>query len=588
MDAKNLPSSVTKRSSVWNVADKVAMGYGFTLWAGVLLYWIRLRPGAQLQDQLMRLTPYFFWVGLLVIGFAMLWSGPDLGSFLSSISKRDWIFMGGIAFLALMLVRGVAPRTHRIFYDEDLYQEIGLNLAQNNLAATSHDGIWEFGRYRERRPSYNKQPNSWPFLINLGFRLFGVSENVAYSLNNVLFLFTTVLLFLCGTMIFDSAAAGLFSALIFALIPENILWFSTVAVEPSAACFGLLAVTIAGLWIRSRSSGALFLTLTCTAFAVQFRPEAIIIAGIVAMILALEGDGILRHPLFAKCSLVFAFLVMGHLVHLYAMSGESWGSPGSKLSISYVMHNFLTNGAYYINDHRFPVFFTLLAVGGAADKSRWRSNFPLITWFLAYAGIFLFFYAGSYSYGADVRFALLTFAPLSLLAGWGTIRLLNWIQHYLRSASALGVILVLLGGVLIFKMPLLRAVGEEAWQAREDHDAAQSMASELPADAFVMSQDPCMFHLWGRNGAQLYLFENDPTYVNREIISRFGDRLYLHWGYWCNTDSPGERAYAQFVLDHYRTTLVSERKIRNVRYAMYRIGDPTSSPNSKTTLVAPH
>ncbi len=40
-------------------------------------------------------------------------------------------------------------------------------------------------------------------------------------------------------------------------------------------------------------------------------------------------------------------------------------------------------------------------------------------WFVLFWGIFLFFYAGSYRYGADVRFALLSFMPLAVLAGIG-------------------------------------------------------------------------------------------------------------------------------------------------------------------------
>ena len=50
-------------------------------------------------------------------------------------------------------------------------------------------------------------------------------------------------------------------------------------------------------------------------------------------------------------------------------------------------------------------------------------------YFLLFFGIALLFYAGSYDYGADVRYSLATYPPLAILGGLGMARLVRWIER---------------------------------------------------------------------------------------------------------------------------------------------------------------
>jgi hypothetical protein len=64
----------------------------------------------------------------------------------------------------------------------------------------------------------------------------------------------------------------------------------------------------------------------------------------------------------------------------------------------------------------------------------------ILLWFILFYGIFLFFYAGSYKYGADVRFALVSFMPLAVLSGMGADRLregLEWLAGSVQSTRPL-------------------------------------------------------------------------------------------------------------------------------------------------------
>ena len=76
--------------------------------------------------------------------------------------------------MALGLTLGVAPRTNRIYYDEQIYQNTGQNLADLKRAQMCNDGTIEDGRLRCARGEYNKQPYAYPHLLSLVYRVFGV------------------------------------------------------------------------------------------------------------------------------------------------------------------------------------------------------------------------------------------------------------------------------------------------------------------------------------------------------------------------------------------------------------------------------
>ena len=126
------------------------------------------------------------------------------------------------------------------------------------------------------------------------------------------------------------------------------------------------------------------------------------------------------------------------------------------------------------------------------------------TWFAVFWGVFLSFYAGSYNYGADVRFSLMSYAPLAVLAGVGMSRLVRAAAVKIGAGPARG-IAIASGSLLQFTwyLPWVRSVGEEAWAARADVEFASEVARQLPPNALVLTHNPGMFHVWGANAAQL-------------------------------------------------------------------------------------
>ena len=196
-------------------------------------------------------------------------------------------------------------------------------------------------------------------------------------------------------------------------------------------------------------------------------------------------------------------------------------------------------------------------------------------YFVAFWGIFLFFYAGSYNYGADVRYSLVSYAPLALLAGLGAERLVDWLRVRTGDRAALVAAVGVIAGTALTYAPHTRSVGEEAWAARADVSFAKRVAVTLPKDASILTQDPNMFHLWGINAAQMS-FGKEQGFLARSS-RRHGQHVYVHWGFWCNVVDPTQTSLCQEALADKKTELVEEYVERDYRYAFYRITELSSA-----------
>jgi predicted membrane-bound mannosyltransferase len=78
---------------------------------------------------------------------------------------------------------------------------------------------------------------------------------------------------------------------------------------------------------------------------------------------------------------------------------------------------------FYFADERFPAMIGIAAVIGMLSRDRIRERLVVLVYFLCFWAIFVFFYAGSYNYGADIRYSLMSYIPLPVLAGVGLERI---------------------------------------------------------------------------------------------------------------------------------------------------------------------
>jgi dolichyl-phosphate-mannose-protein mannosyltransferase len=535
--------------------------------------WLGRIPIPLLRDQLRH---WQFWAleiqftGLLALTWTAL--PPLLRSL--GLRRGDLAVPAVASLVALGLAAGVAPRTSRIYYDEQIYQSIGQNLSDLHLAQMCNDGTVEYGRLQCVRSEYNKEPYGYPYLLSVAFRLTGVHESVAFLVNPLIGALAIWVIYLIAFLLTERLAAAEYAAMVAALIPDQIRWAHTTSAEPSAAFMCAGAVLTALAFVRLRSTPALLWMIAASAFAIQFRPECILVLPIVGIIIATFARDELLRPRLWWAVLAGLLLSSIHVGHLLAVRGDAWGTTGARLSTSFLRGNLRTNGWFYLGDPRFPIVYSLLALIAVATWKPRRAILIPILYFGLFGGIFLFFYAGSYNYGADDRYSLMTYAPIAVLAGAGLSRVADTVarQFTWRARSnvrlALGLALVV---QFLWYVPFVRAVGEEAWGARADVAFARDAARDLPANSLVLTHNPNMFHVWGRNAAQLSFASTEPYYGGHALAGRYAGGVFLHWNFWCNVPDPQQHGFCAKVLDSLPHTLVREYRERNYRFAMYRL-----------------
>lgn len=515
---------------------------------------------------------------LLLVAVALCYT--DIRDLFKRFLNKQGVLLLLLFAFAFSITAFAAYRTHRIYYDEDIYCNVGQNIALADQTGYCNYGTFEYGEYYPHWITYNKEPSGWPFLISMVFQMAGVDENYAFVLNNLIFASAVLTAFFIAWHLTGSYVMSFLAGLALALIPHAIIWSNTAAAEPSAGLFTGLTILCLIIFLKTGRGRHLFLASLMVPFASQMRPESVLVAPLALMVLLVASPRTLLHRRLWSFALLTTLFLLPHILHFYAVSGHSWGAEGSRFSLAFLGRNLSTNGLYYLNDRYFPVVLTVLAGLGlfcARGLGRWR--FLLLGWFLLFWGIFLFFYAGSYGYGADIRFAVISFMPLAILAGAGGGWVLDagyWIldtgstenKRVKRLGSAL-IILFLLFASLKF-LPLVRRVGQEAWGSRYDHQYAREFMQKIPERSIVLTQNPTMLLLWGRNAIQTYAGINNPGLI-KDLFKRYQGHVYFHHNYWCNTQNEPNRRLCQGIRDRYDLEEVEEAREQNYHYGLYRM-----------------
>ncbi len=405
---------------------------------------------------------------LIIVGFILIF--PFLKNLILTIPRKIIYLLLGITIIGVLITSFVAPQTHRIYYDEDIYENIGQNLASLQKAQLCIDGSTVYGVYNCQNGLYNKQPYAYPYLLSIVYRIFGVSETASFIFNNLLLAISIIIVFLIAFLLFKNYTIGIFSALMYALIPQNLLWFNTTAAEPSTALFGAMFILSLIIFLKEKSNRSLFLVVVMASFAIQFRQESILLILVALLSIIIYKPSEFKSIRIYNAGLLFLALSFGYIIHLFVTSGDSWGTTAAKFSFEYFTHNFTINSLFYIDNIKFPILFTLLFLTSFFAKSFSKEKLLLVIWFLCFWGIFLFFYAGSYSYGADVRYSLVSYVPLVILAGLGVYQLQEFLKNNLSLKSYLNPIFAIIIIMSFLKfLPQVRAETQEAWGARADH-----------------------------------------------------------------------------------------------------------------------
>ncbi|MBW8003174.1 MAG: glycosyltransferase family 39 protein [Planctomycetes bacterium] len=509
---------------------------------------------------------------LLVIAFIV--NFKYIKEIFAGIEKKHLLLLASISIIGIFTTSFIAPRTHRIYFDEDIYNNIGQSIADSRKAVMSNEGYYENGELKVISGEYNKQPLGYPYLVSVVFRIFGTNELFSFILNNILLGLTVVVIFLIVFLFFRDTFAGLIACLSYIFIPVNLHWFNTCAVEPSTAFFTSVTVLALSIYIKNKKPINMFFFATALAFSLNFRPESFLIVIVIGLTFLLKDVKVfVRKELYIFGTLLF-LLLSGVILHLYMVRGQDWGSGGAKFAMDHLAGNFRVNSMFYLDNERFPLLFSILGVIGLLfykNKSYIKGKAIILCWFLLFWGIFLFFYAGSYKFGQDVRFSVLSYVPFSIFVGLGVSFIRNLLGTKVKSISLVLILLIILN--FTWFLPFTRAVGDEAWASRIGHKYAVEFARLLPENSIVFTHNPNIFLLNRQSAIQ----SSTATY-NSRIVRRYLDQfkggVYVHYNYWSNVNDPTQKVFTENILNRYDCQTIKEYHYRNFKYGLYKIKGP--------------
>ncbi len=378
------------------------------------------------------------------------------------------------SLLALVLILGFfltfsliyMHPTEELYFDENIYQGIALNILHNGNA------LWcQYGSaYAASCPASEiyHDPIGLSFFIAIAFAVFGIGINTSYNLELFIGALSVLFTFLLASIMFKDKKAAVASTLVFALMPELFIWSRTQAV-PNLIFMALTTLTFfLFLVVRKRNDiytlSAFFASLAITSY---MRLEGILLIPIFALLYLIMQDqgntNIIKrlqssiHAFNYDVDLLIVFFIFLVLIApeayfvSYQLSNPQFGQSSALFSLSIFQSNvFGANNAYgacnvygyvlgpnicyFIGKFNstsyfptmFPQFTTLLSLVGIAilafrsvrrNGEMYNALLLLLLWVIVYYLFYGLFYAGSVTYGVDVRFMLQITPPLALLAG---------------------------------------------------------------------------------------------------------------------------------------------------------------------------
>jgi len=534
-----------------------------------------------LQEYLIQIEPVFLGINFILIIISLLFGFKEIRKVLKDVKNISWIILIIIFAIGFILRMFVAPQTHRVFFDEDIYLDIGKEILTEGKGCLCN--------YGDSKECYNcilmKWPNGYPFTVAVAFMFFGISESVAFNLEVLLGSISVLLVFGIGYLLSKKEEIGLFSALLFALIPVHIMWSGTTASEPIFIFYTLLSMFGFLVSFKEFNLKTSLFAMSSLAFALQVRAEGPFLFLIaVAMILLLDEK--LKMKInsykFLIPLIILLSLIMPTLLHVrHSSETDPWGSSGKVFGWEFAKENIPINAWFWFTGYpaiENPIFFTIFAIVGLIYllKKNLKVAITLGVWFLVIFFLYAFFYAGSVKYGTDVRYAISGYPAFVIFSAYGFYLVQELVSKKFKHPWVIFLILsIIIFASFLYYVPSISTPAEEimeANQARTYHDFVVEEAEKLDDNCYILTHTPSIFLIMNKGSLQTWYGSN--IKVMREIFNRT-DCVIFDDNFWCNLD-PYKTSVCKHMFDNYELTEISSVKSKDGShtYTLYRLSNP--------------
>ncbi len=550
------------------------------------------------------------------------------------------------ALLCLVLIFFVSfsfflPRTELIFFDENIYQGVALNILHSGNALMCEYGT----RYVQKClvGQLGFDPGGWPLLIAVAFRLFGTSNATTYNLELLMGALSIIAVFLISSILTERRELAVLSTAVFALIPELYIWSKTLAnPDMPFMAFATITTLLFLIFLRKTNRKTLLPFAFCLVFTIYLRVQALLLVPLFLLLFLTLSNNTIKETFRTRAKLLFAtlfsdsglipilavflILIVPQLYTMLATAGELKANAAFYLypntptfSASYILPTLSANTSFLLGLLRnYPIVFlpniTALAIIGTAflvlqkkRKNRFGLLLLLLGMTLVYFIFFLFYFSGSVLVGVSVRYLLILYPPLSILAAFGLVGLGDWLVGLLHIHGNPGpkgrpgirnyilyIVLLLLFFVVpfayaaqilvhptysYFGFPLNNVTSKiqglnpyTTQYAKNSYDFVESNYELVPKSCLVLSEVPSLWFMLNRSSS--YLPETD-IFTN-STFSNYSC-YYLDYGFWCGV-SPYNTTVCKFYTTNYRLRLVATEASGGAsNFSLYQILNYTNS-----------
>ncbi len=508
-----------------------------------------------------------------------------------------------VFFVAFSLIY-VSP-VEQLYFDENIYQGIALNILHNGNALWCQYG----GPYTVPCPvsQIYHDPVEWSFYLAIAFMILGPGTSTAYGLQLFTGAIAIFFTFLLGSLLLGKRG-GVACAMVFALIPELFIWSRTQATpDLGLMAFTILAFLCYMIYDRAKTRYTLAMFLSALGIAVYVRIEAILLIPIFFVIYFLGDSKMnlakkIKSAVYSRLNvtslLLFAFFICiipqiyyiaYELGNLNYGSGTICNTPSNHtFSIANFQCNAPANVYYFLGQYNntsyFPAYFSpvttaiailgLIALLAVRREGKRKILLLLGLWILVYHLFYDFFYAGSVTYGVDVRFMLQIYPAIAILGAAGIDGLAGFAQYAAKRATrsrksatfpvfsaVIFVVFIWVFAVYPFVAAFntLSLTPQNMPQEPGPNTATSFIYANynsIPTNCLVFSFTPDIWYELNRSSAQVgYVGSTDSNFT---LFASHFSCYVLDYGYWCSVP-PYRGSECRSDISNYNvTSVVSE------------------------------
>lgn len=427
--------------------------------------------------ELLLLGTYYYFMILLLAGFfiALIFVIKNNLQVFRSISWVTYVKLALLIALGIFLRQNLATYMPKVMNDEFFYIATA-----ENMAREGHSFPYLFRSFPPAAPGELKfippYPQLWPVILSFFFRMlnqFHYEAACAFSL--FISYLVPIPVFFAGYLFFSKIelkglkkedvspeTAGLFSALLWVLMPVSIKLAASGAPETTSSLFIALFLFMAFLYMYKPVPTNIWGVVLSLSLAVHSRPENLLYVLLLIPLFIVTKTKPLQKNHYAPLAVLLLFCLISVMILGFGM-----GDPGRNYVFQIERRvqydsNFQNFAANLLNNFLFlfmknyvnPLIYTLLGAAGMLilflKRSKNAGTF-LLCWFCLFFFIFTPFPFGDYSNSSSAdayRFSLHLYFPLILSASYACFEIWNWVrQSKVFKLAPLAVLVLFLAGL---------------------------------------------------------------------------------------------------------------------------------------------